>query len=230
MAKKKKEDKDFEFEWDPIKYAKDGKQAQAVIWSTKVLEAAVEGMAKGLPLKANPFLGKNTKLLKPDLVFRRTEEEMADAEHCIEDPVFFASKCFLMTPEGLQPVVLRDYQVDYLRHLQKHRFSIFLSCRQSGKSFLQTNEVTIVLNKQYINYLHNKENVKKLTHIDYLIKTYYFYINDNNEYVITLPMFELVYMFNEHNVMSYLKYHLYKLIYKIEHGRCKGTSSKKTKA
>ena len=39
-----------------------------------------------------------------------------------------------MTPEGLQPVTLRDYQEDFLRHLQNKRFSIFLSCRQSGKS------------------------------------------------------------------------------------------------
>lgn len=225
MAKKK--EKDFEFEWDPIKYAKDGKQAQAVIWSTKVLEAAVEGMAKGLPLKANPFLGKNTKLLKPDLVFRRTEEEMEDAEHCIEDPVYFASKCFLMTPEGLQPVVLRDYQVDYLRHLQKHRFSIFLSCRQSGKSFLFTNEVTISFN---INQLCNssivtKLNKKFLSKVDYLLENYYFYI-ENENYVITLPLFEIVDLFETSHIWK-CKYIIYKLIYRIEHGRSKRASSKK---
>ena len=52
----------------------------------------------------------------------------------MKDPVYFASKCYLMTPEGLKPCILRDYQIDYLRHLQKNRFSIFLSCRQSGKS------------------------------------------------------------------------------------------------
>ena len=126
--------KEFEYEFDPVKELKAGKTNERVIWSTVSLNAAVDALRKGLPLKANPFIGKNTKLLKPDLVYKRTQEEIEDYIHCKEDPVYFASKCYLMTPEGLRPCKLRDYQVDYLRHLQKNRFSIFLSCRQSGKS------------------------------------------------------------------------------------------------
>ena len=126
--------KEFEYEYDPIKVQKDGSEAERVVWSTKALNAAVEGLNKGLPLKANPFCGKDTGLLKPDLVYKRTEEEIEDYIHCMQDPIYFASKCFLMTPEGLKPCILRDYQEDYLHHLQNNRFSIFLSCRQSGKS------------------------------------------------------------------------------------------------
>lgn len=126
--------KEFEYEYDPIKVSKDGKEAERIVWSTKSINIAVDAISKGLPLKANPFIGKNTKLLKPDLVYKRTPEEMEDYIKCMQDPVYFASKCHLMTPQGLQPCVLRDYQIDYLRHLQQHRFSIFLSCRQSGKS------------------------------------------------------------------------------------------------
>lgn len=121
-------------DFDPIKYERGGKEAEAIVWTTTTLNKAVTALKKGLPLKANPFVGKNTMLLKPNLVFARTEEEIEDYMHCMEDPVYFASKCFLMTPTGLKPCVLRDYQDDYLRHLQKNRFSIFLSCRQSGKS------------------------------------------------------------------------------------------------
>lgn len=113
---------------------KDGKKAERVIWSTASLNAAVEAIKKGLPLKANPFDGRNTKLLKPDLVYKYTDEEIEDYIKCKSDPIYFASKCYLMQPEGLLPCELRDYQEDYLRHLQKNRFSIFLSCRQSGKS------------------------------------------------------------------------------------------------
>ena len=65
-------------EFDPIKYDKGGKEAEKVIWSTKSLNAAVKALNEGLPLKANPFIGKNTKLLKPDLVYRRTPEEIED--------------------------------------------------------------------------------------------------------------------------------------------------------
>lgn len=122
------------WEYDPVKELKGGVEASRVVWSTKSLEIAVDALSKGLPLKANPFCGTNTKLLKPNLVYKRTAEEMEDIIRCVKDPIYFASKCFLMTPEGLQPVTLRDYQEDYLRHLQNNRFSIFLSCRQSGKS------------------------------------------------------------------------------------------------
>ena len=123
-----------EYEYNPIKEQINGKEAERIIWSTNSIYKALDGIQKGQPLKATPFLNKNTKLLKPELVYKRTKEEIDDYIKCKMDPVYFASKCYLMTPEGLRPCVLRDYQIEYLRHLQKNRFSIFLSCRQSGKS------------------------------------------------------------------------------------------------
>lgn len=133
MAKKKKE-KEFEYEYNPIKEQVGGKEAEKVVWTTKSLLMAVDGISKGLPLKANPFCGKNTKLLRPDLVYRRTPEEVEDFIRCKEDPVYFGEKCYLMTPKGLRQCKLRDYQINYLRHLQCYRFSIYRSCRQAGKS------------------------------------------------------------------------------------------------
>lgn len=126
--------KEFEYEYNPLKVSKDGTEAERVIWSTKALNIAVDGIKKGLPLKANPFCGKNVQLLKPDLVYKRTAEEIEDYLKCKMDPVYFASKCFLMTPEGLQPCVLRDYQIDYLNMLKENKFTILLAARQSGKS------------------------------------------------------------------------------------------------
>ena len=108
--------KEFEYEYNPIKEQTGNKKAQAVVWTTKSLEIAVEGMNKGLELKVNPFCGKNTKLLKPDLVYKRTEEEVEDYLHCMQDPCYFATKLEIMTPEGLQRVKLRDYQNEYLQH------------------------------------------------------------------------------------------------------------------
>ena len=135
------EDKEFEYdiqkdkEFNPVKEQVGGKAAEKVIWSTYSLNAAVDALKKGLPLKANPFIGKNTKLLRADLVYKRTEAELEDYLKCMQDPVYFASKCYLKNPAGgLSVVELRDYQVEYLRHLQNHQFSIMLSCRQSGKS------------------------------------------------------------------------------------------------
>lgn len=121
-------------EFNPVKEYVAGKEVERIIWTTNVINKCVEALKQGKPLKATPFLNKNTKLLKPELVYRRTKEEIEDYIKCKKDPVYFASKCFLMTPEGLQACTLRDYQIDYLHHLQNNRFSIFLSCRQSGKS------------------------------------------------------------------------------------------------
>ena len=124
------------FEFDPVKDLKGVEQAQSVVWSTKALEKAVDAIKKGLPLKVNPFIGNNTKLLKPELVFRRTEEEIDDYIKCMNDVIYFASKCYIKHPDGLKPCILRDYQIEYLRHLQENRFSIFLAVRQVGKSVI----------------------------------------------------------------------------------------------
>ena len=85
--------KDIDWEYNPIKQPKDGTEAEKVIWTTKALNIAVDAIKKGLPLKANPFCGKNVQLLKPDLVYKRTKEEIDDYLKCREDPVYFASKC-----------------------------------------------------------------------------------------------------------------------------------------
>lgn len=126
--------KEETWEYNPIKETINGQAAERVIWSTKAFNLAVDAIKKGLPLKSNPFCGKNVQLLKPDLVYRRTQEEIEDYIKCKNDPVYFASKCYLMTPEGLKPCKLRDYQIEYLNLLKENNFTIMRSCRQAGKS------------------------------------------------------------------------------------------------
>ena len=121
--------------FNPVKEDKDGIIAKRMIWSTKSLEIAINGIIAGKKLLANPFYEKNTSLLKGDLVFDRTPEEIQEWLKCKNDVLYFAEKyCKLMTPEGIKNITLRDYQKRYLQHLEKHRLSIYLSCRQSGKT------------------------------------------------------------------------------------------------
>lgn len=195
------------WEYDPVKELKGGVEASRVVWSTKSLEMAVDALSKGLPLKANPFCGTNTKLLKPNLVYKRTAEEMEDIIRCVKDPIYFASKCFLMTPEGLQPVTLRDYQEDYLRHLQNNRFSIFLSCRQSGKTLLIDSQIVIKL----INENISDQFVR-------LLEKYYYYIDNDGNYILTIPLFELYNIYSK-GIVNKCRYYLYKLIFKLKYGR-----------
>ncbi len=191
---------EYTYEFDPVKEIKAGDQA--VIWTTKSIQAAVDAIEKGLPLKVNPFCGRNTKLLKPDLVYKRTEEEIEDYIKCMQDPIYFAEKCSLMTPEGLKKVKMRDYQVEYLKNLRDHRFNVLLSCRQAGKTLSMTTDIIVKFNK------------KNDFFDDMLKKIYYFYIDDNT---YKLPIFELYNLFCKKTVIWKFKYHLYKLIYKLEH-------------
>lgn len=126
MAKKKAE-------FDPVKKVEDA-NAQAVVWSTVSLNAAVEAKKKGLPLKANPFYDNDIQLLKPDLVFRRTAEEVEDWVRCKNDKVYFGNLCCMKTPSGVQRITLRDYQEEYLRLCENANYTVFLAARQSAKS------------------------------------------------------------------------------------------------
>lgn len=133
MADIKKKPKNVDF--NPVKEDLSGVQAKRVIWSSRALDLAFEGIKQGRKLVANPFYENNTKLLKGDLVFDRTQEEIQEWLRCKNDIIYFVEKyCKLMTPEGIKNVKLRDYQVNYLRHLMDHRLSIYLACRQCGKT------------------------------------------------------------------------------------------------
>jgi hypothetical protein len=133
MADIKKKIKNADF--NPVKEDMSGVQAKRVIWSTRALDLAFEGIKQGRKLVANPFYENNTKLLKGDLVFDRTQEEIQEWLRCKNDIIYFVEKyCKLMTPEGIKNVKLRSYQVNYLRHLMDHRLSIYLACRQCGKT------------------------------------------------------------------------------------------------
>ena len=191
--------------FNPIKEDSDGKRARSVVWSTDTIEMAINGLGQGKKLIANPFYEFNTKLLKGELVFQRTPEEEDEFIRCMNDIVYFAEKyCKLMTPEGIKNVSLREYQKNYLRHLEKHNLSIFLSCRQSGKCLLFTTNIKIKSLDDLSTPIANK--LKK-----YLIKHYY----DNENGYFNMPFFELYNIFNR-TFKWKLKYIIYKMIYKIE--------------
>ena len=202
-------EKEFSYEYNPVKEIKGGVEASKVIWSTKSLNAAVDALTKGLPLKANPFCGTNTKLLKPELVYKRTQEELDDYIKCMNDPIYFAEKCFLMTPNGLSKVTLRDYQVDYLNHLKNNKFSIFLSCRQSGKTQLIDSQIVIQLPRKNIN-----------ARFVNLLKDYHYYEDNDDNYILSIPLFELYNIYSD-RFINKCRHHLYKLRFNIKHNDIK---------
>ena len=190
--------------FNPVKEDIDGKIAKRMIWSTESINLALKGLEQGRKLVANPFYENNTKLLKGDLVFQRTPEEIEDFKKCMGDIIFFANKrCQLMTPEGIQHITLRDYQEKYLKHLEANRLSIYLACRQCSKCVSLISEVCCKISDQLLNNIDDrlKKELKKN-----------YYISKDDTYVI--PLFEL-YNLCDKRIIWKIKYHLYKLIYSL---------------
>lgn len=121
--------------FNPVKEVSTDGRSSVIQWSTAVLEKAIKGASKGKRLIANPFYENNLKLLKPNLVFVRTAEEVAEWRKCANDlPYFIENYAKFMTPRGLRKVLLRDYQWDYLDILLHNQLTILKASRQSGKT------------------------------------------------------------------------------------------------
>ena len=135
------------------------------------------------------------------------DPEVEDYIKCMQDPLYFAEKCFLMTPKGLQPVKMRDYQKEYLTNLKENRFNILLACRQAGKTQLIDSQIVIKLPIKNIN-----------THFVKLLKKYYYYIDNDDNYILTIPLFELYNIYSG-GIVNKCRYYLYKLMFKLKYGR-----------
>lgn len=204
MSKKTSNKIKVKNDFNPIREDKDGVLAKRMIWSTKSIELAVKGLNDGKKLVANPFYEGNVKLLKGDLVFERTDEEIEEWKKCKDDILYFAENyCKLLTPEGIKNVKLRDYQVEYLEHLMKNRLSIYLACRQCGKCNSLINTILVKFNKN--DDLFGVE-LKK-----YFDKYYYNIEHD----CYKLPLFELYNIYDK-SLAWKVKYRIYKLIYKLK--------------
>ena len=190
--------------FNPVKEDTSGVQAKRMVWSSKSLDLAFEGLKQGRKLIANPFYENNTKLLKGDLVFDRTPEEIQEWLRCKNDIIYFVEKyCKLMTPEGIRNVTLRDYQRRYLKHLMDHRLSIYLACRQCGKCVALLSFVKLKMNLDIFNHIDDRLKNR-------LISCYYDNVSDS----FNMPLYELLNLFDKSFTWK-LKYPLYKLLHKL---------------
>lgn len=189
--------------FNPIKMDKQGKSTR-MIWTTEILEQALKGLEQGRRLVANPFYENDTRLLKGDLVFSRTKEEIEEWKHCREDVLYFAGTyCKLLTPEGIQNITLRDYQKRYLKHLQENRLSIYLACRQCGKCLDLTTLVHCKLTSEFLEGIDDRARKR-------LVKLYYLEESDT----FRIPLFEIYNLYDNRPIWK-IKYRLYKVVYKL---------------
>lgn len=196
----------MKYNFNPIKEDKSGVKTKRIIWDTNSINLAITGLEQGRKLIGNPFYENNTKLLKGDLVFNRTNEEINEWKKCAEDIIYFSNKyCKLLTPDGIQNIKLRDYQEKYLKHLEKTQLSIYLACRQCGKCVSFLSKIICNINFNIANF--NKKQ-------KYFYKKYF----DSKKNVFDIPLFE-IYNCYDNSVSWKFLYFLYKIInkYKLKH-------------
>ena len=56
------------------------------------------------------------------------------------------------------------------------------------------------------------------THFVKLLKKYYYYIDNDDNYILTIPLFELYNIYSG-GIVNKCRYYLYKLMFKLKYGR-----------
>ena len=203
-------------DFDPVKKDDVKHRVQKIVWTTKSIERAAEALGKGQPLVASPFLNGNVKLLKPDLVYKRTPEEIEEWVRCKDDLVYFVEKyCKVMTPEGIRPIKLRPYQQKYLECLRDHNLTIYLSCRQCGKCFSFLTPLFIRSYSACDAEDLTLKNAQKVPVVDKLTEKWRYKYYNNILDCYEVPFFEIYNLFNR-SLLWKLKYKLYTILWKLQ--------------
>lgn len=186
--------------FNPIKEMHGDQRSQAIQWTTEILDVAIKGLGKGKRLVANPFYENNTKLLKPDLVFVRTQWEKNEWKRCANNIFYFIEKyAKTMTPLGIRNITLRDYQKEYLQLLMDHQLTIYRAARQSAKCAFFLSRIQCKINPK-----NCPPALKNKTLTDYYI----------NEDTYDIPFYEIWNCYD--NSFGWkIKYRIYKIIDKL---------------
>jgi hypothetical protein len=114
------------------------KQQGSNYWTTERVNKIIQNADEnGVDFKDvdNPFHENDPELRRGGILYEYTEWEVEEFKKCASDVTYFANTyCNAMTDEGIRKITLRDYQEQILTQYQEHRFNIFLSPRQSGKT------------------------------------------------------------------------------------------------
>lgn len=191
--------------FNPIKEVRGDQRSQAIQWTTAILDVAVKGLGKGKRLVANPFYENNVKLLKPDLVFVRTKEEVDEWDKCSKDIFYFIEKyAKTMTPLGIRNITLRDYQKRYLQLLLDNQLTIYRAARQSAKCAFFLSRIQCKINFETCPPALKKD----------ILFNYYI-----NEDTYEIPFYEIWNCYDT-SFKWKIKYRLYKIIDKL-YSKCK---------
>lgn len=114
------------------------------IWDIARVADVEAALIDGYKIKPNPFYESDPEWRKGNIVYTYTDMELDEIKKCRKDIVYFADNyCHVMTDDGVRNIILRDYQKEVLKALQKNRFNIYLAARQVGKCLTFSTPITI---------------------------------------------------------------------------------------
>ena len=168
-------------------------EERQMVFNTKLVDEATDKINDGIVLKRyqNPWLKSEIGLKRSGITFRMTPEEQQDYIRCAVDIQYFTEKyCKTKREDGsVGPITLRDYQEEILNNFVQNRFNILMASRQVGKC--------------------NSLITKVLCEIIDC---------SGNTSVIELPMYELLFIYKKNKkIYDYVKYFLYKIIFKLSY-------------
>ena len=109
-----------------------------MIYNTKIIDFIKNELNNDVTLFfETPFYQGDPTLKKGNLQFDLTNEEKEECWNVREDVLLLANKyCHSMTTEGVKQIQLYNFQSEYLRIKQKHRFIVTTASRQVGKTLM----------------------------------------------------------------------------------------------
>lgn len=111
------------------------------IWTTERVNQLFKDVEDGAidikTIKNSPFKDNDPVWKKANLIFEYTPMEKEELKRCKRDVLYFADHyAQVMTDDGIQQIVLRDYQREILLSFKNNRMNVLNASRQIGKSVM----------------------------------------------------------------------------------------------
>ncbi|MCK9574625.1 MAG: terminase family protein [Candidatus Pacearchaeota archaeon] len=106
------------------------------VYTTQIIEKIYEDYYAGRQSKISDICyNKMTGYRKAGIMFSFSPQELLEYSKCATDPIYFIEKyCTASTINGIQHILLRDYQKDIVKKYIDYRFNVVMNSRQTGLS------------------------------------------------------------------------------------------------
>lgn len=170
----------------------DEEEERQMVFTTKLVDEATDKINDGIVLKRyqNPWLKGEVGIKRSGVSFRMSPDEQQEYIRCAIDIHYFTEQyCKTKREDGsVGEIRLRDYQEEILDNFVQNRFNILMASRQVGKC---NSLITRVL----CEIIDDFGDIK----------------------TIEIPVYRLLFIYkNKKNIYDYIKYFLYKIIFKID--------------